>query len=406
VSSQAVALPLPAAPRVAVRSAIARALFLRSVRRMPGRPLAVRGPDGRLLVAGATGAPELRIVRDSFFARLGAGGKIGFGEAYMAGDWTAVDDLADTLAPFAVNLDRLVPAPAGRLRAAIEPRLPRSERNTVAGAASNIRRHYDLSNDLFELFLDETMTYSCAIFEPGDSLAAAQRRKLEAIARLAGVGPGDRVLEIGTGWGSLAVHLAKEHGCRVTTITISDEQRRLALERVAAAGVAELVDVQLCDYRRVEGRFDRIVSVEMLEAVGEEYWAEYFAVCDHLLAPGGRAVVQTITMPHRHYLATRRSYGWIHKYVFPGGLIPSLEAIDDALRSRSLLRVRHRDEIGPHYATTLREWRRRFVERRSEVAALGFGEAFQRMWEFYLAYCEAGFASGRLGDSQLVLERT
>ena len=406
MTTEAVALPLPPAPRVAVRSAIARGLFLRSVRRMPGRPLAVRGPDGRLLVAGAPGAPELSIVRDSFFGRLGASGKIGFGEAYMAGDWTTPDDLAEMLAPFAANLDRLLPAPARRLRALLEPRLPRSERNTVAGAASNIRRHYDLSNDLFELFLDETMTYSCAIFSPGDSLADAQRRKLDAIAQLAEVRPGDRVLEIGTGWGALAIHLATVHGCRVTTITISDEQRRLAQERVAASGVSDLVDVRLCDYRRVRGRFDRIVSVEMLEAVGEEYWPEYFAACDHLLAPGGRAVVQTITMPHRHYMATRRSYGFIHKYVFPGGLIPSLEALDHALRSRSLLRVRHREEIGPHYAATLREWRRRFTERRSEVAALGFGEPFQRMWEFYLAYCEAGFASGRLGDSQLVLERT
>jgi cyclopropane-fatty-acyl-phospholipid synthase len=213
------------------------------------------------------------------------------------------------------------------------------------------------------------------------------------------------VLEIGTGWGALAIHLAATRGCRVTAITISAEQLQLARERAAAAGVAELVDVRLCDYRRVEGRFDRIVSVEMLEAVGEEFWPEYFAVCDRLLAPGGRAVIQTITMPHGRFLATRRSYGWIHKYVFPGGLIPSLPAIEEALRSRSSLRVRHREEIGGHYAATLREWRRRFGERRDEVAALGFGQRFQRMWEFYLAYCEAGFASGRLGDSQLVLER-
>ena len=407
---QSVALPArrwspPAPPRAALRAAIARRLFVRTVRELPGRPLSVRGPDGRLLVAGAPGACELRVRRDSFFGRLGAAGKIGFGEAYMAGDWDTPGDLAAALEPFAANLDRLVPPPLQRLRSVLEPRLPRAERNTVQGAAANIRRHYDLSNDLFALFLDETMTYSCAIFAPGDSLAEAQRRKYRSIADLAGIRRGHHVLEIGTGWGALAVELATRYGCRVTTITVSARQAELARRRVAEAGVADRVDVRLCDYRQIAGGYDRIVSIEMFEAVGEEYWPGFFTVCDRLLASGGRMVLQTITMPHDRYLASRRSYGWVHKYIFPGGMIPSREAIARAAAAGSALRIGRLTEIGPHYATTLREWRRRFLYAADRVLELGFDEQFMRMWEYYLAYCEAGFATGRLGNVQVVLER-
>ncbi len=392
-------------PGASLRAATARRLFVRAVERLPGRPLSVRRPDGELLVQGAAGSAELHIRRDAFFRRLGADGKIGFGEAYMAGDWDAIGDLAAVLEPFAANLERLVPAPLQRLRRFFEPRLPDSQRNTVQGAARNIRRHYDLSNELFALFLDETMTYSCAIFEPGDTLADAQRRKLRAMAELAGVAPGHRVLEIGSGWGAMAVHLAVTYGCPVTTITISPEQAEFARRRVAAAGVDDLVDVQLCDYRDVTGRFDRIVSIEMFEAVGERYWGQFFAACDRLLAPGGRLALQTITMPHRRYRASRRSYTWIHKYIFPGGLIPSVEAVEAAAARGSALRLSHRVEIGQHYAPTLRAWRGRFADRREQVLEQGFGEEFIRMWELYLAYCEAGFATARLGDVQLTLER-
>jgi len=397
-----VLVPPPAAN---LRAATARRLFVRSVERLPGRPLSLRGPDGGLIVRGAEGAPELHILRDAFFRRLGAAGKIGFGEAYMAGDWEAAGDLAAVLEPFAANLERLVPPPLQRLRRFFEPRLPGSERNTVEGAARNVRLHYDLSNELFELFLDETMTYSCAIFEPGDTLAEAQRRKLQAMADLAGVRSGHRVLEIGSGWGGMAIHLATTYGCRVTTITISPEQAEFARRRVTAAGVQDLVDVQLCDYRRVTGRYDRIVSIEMFEAVGERYWRQFFAACERLLAPGGRLAMQTITMPHRRYRASRRSYTWIHKYIFPGGLIPSIEAVEEAVTRGSALCVSDRVEIGRHYATTLRAWRQRFTDRREQVLEQGFGEEFIRMWELYLAHCEAGFATAQLGDVQLALER-
>jgi cyclopropane-fatty-acyl-phospholipid synthase len=387
------------------RARIARALFLRAARTLPGGSLTVAMPGGHIAVAGRPGAPTMTVHRDTFFHRLGAHGRIGFGEGYMAGDWSA-DDLAGTLTAFAHSLGRLAPAPFRRIGRLLDRRLPTDEENTPEGAARNIARHYDLSNELFALFLDETMTYSCAIFEPGDTLATAQRRKYEALAQLADVAPGHHVLEVGTGWGGMAIHLATTRGCRVTSATISEAQASLARERAAAAGVADLVEVVLRDYRDLEGSYDRIVSVEMFEAVGERYWPTFFACCDRYLRPGGAMGMQTITMPHARYRATRRTYGWVHKYIFPGGLIPSEKAIDRALREASSLRVAAASEIGHFYTTTLRMWRERFLARADDVSALGFDATFRRMWEFYLAYCEAGFATGALGDVQLRLART
>jgi cyclopropane-fatty-acyl-phospholipid synthase len=386
------------------RARIARALFLRAARALPAGSLTVVLPGGRIAVPGRPGAPALTVHREEFFHRLGAHGRIGFGEAYMAGDWSA-DDLAGALTAFAGSLGRLAPAPLRRIGRLLDRRLPPDEDNTPEGAARNIARHYDLSNELFALFLDDTMTYSCAIFEPGDTLETAQRRKYEALAELADVAPGHRVLEIGTGWGGMAIHLATTRGCRVTSATISRAQAALARERIAAAGVGDLVEVVLRDYREIEGTYDRIVSVEMFEAVGERYWPAFFACCDRYLRPGGAMGLQTITMPHARYRATRRTYGWVHKYIFPGGLIPSEAAIARALRDGSSLRVAATSEIGHFYTTTLRMWRERFVARADEVAALGFDATFRRMWEFYLAYCEAGFATGALGDVQLRLAR-
>jgi cyclopropane-fatty-acyl-phospholipid synthase len=392
---------MPHAPRVAARARIARSLFLRAV---GGLPLRVALPDGASAGGGGPDAPLMTIEREAFFHRLAAGGKIGFGEAYMAGDWRA-DDLSAVLGAFAARVERLLPGPFQRLRGLYEPRIPSEERNTVAGSARNIARHYDLSNDLFALFLDPTMTYSAAVFEPGDTLEAAQIRKYDALCRMVGLGPSDHVLEIGAGWGGFAIHAASAYGCRVTTATISQAQAALARARVTTAGLSDRVEVVLRDYRAIEGRYSKIVSIEMLEAVGEEYWPVFFAGCDRLLEPGGSIGLQTITMPHRRYLASRHAYGWIHKYIFPGGLIPSREAIDRTLRDASSLRVTDAAEIGRHYATTLRHWRDRFLAERERVQALGFDGTFVRMWEFYLAYCEAGFATGALGNAQLRLAR-
>jgi cyclopropane-fatty-acyl-phospholipid synthase len=385
-----------------VRASVARGLFERAVGRLP---LRVETGTGKVIAAGPPGAPRMVIERDEFWRRLGRDGKIGFGEAYMAGDWTTPDDLGDVLLVFAESLEALVPGPLQRLRRFYEPALASRGRNTVDRAVENIVHHYDLSNELFALFLDETMTYSCAIFEPGDSLADAQRRKYERLCDRLDLDHDDHLLEIGTGWGSMAIHAASTRGCRVTTATISPSQRELALTRIAQAGVEDRVTVIERDYRQIEGTFSKLVSVEMFEAVGEEYWPTFFKSCDRLLEPGGRMAMQTITMPHSRYLATRRQFGWIHKYIFPGGLIPSLEAIEVAT-APSALRVRGGEEIGPHYARTLAEWRARFMAHADGVAALGFTHEFRRMWEFYLAYCEAGFQSGALGDSQLVLSRS
>ncbi len=396
--------------RAPVRATIARIVFSRAAALVPVR---VTYPDGRVLGGGPAASPEFQLVRPAaFFARLGRDAKIGFGEAYMAGDWRAAPgtDLADLLTPFAERLATLVPAPLQKLRVFADKHVPRDQENTPAGARTNIEAHYDLSNELFAAFLDQTMTYSSAWFEESEPTATATRleeaqlRKIDGILDLAGVGSGTRLLEIGTGWGTLAIRAA-QRGARVTTVTLSREQLELAHERAGAAGVADRVDARLQDYRQIEGEYDAIVSVEMIEAVGEAYWPAYFATLDRLLAPGGKVSIQTITMAHDRLLATRRSYSWIQKYIFPGGIIPSLQAIDDTLAAHTSLRVTQRRELRAHYARTLQLWRERFSDQWPHIRAQGFTETFRRMWEFYLAYAEAGFRSGYLGVSQLQMTR-
>ena len=399
-----------ATPQAPLRAAIARQLFEHAVRRVPVR---VRYPDGRVRGTGPGTSPEFELVRPAaFFARLGRDSKVGFGEAYMAGDWRPGHgtDLADLLTPFAEQLATLVPPVMQRARKLVDRRLPSAQENTLDGSRANIAAHYDLSNDLFAAFLDPTMSYSSAWFNDSEPVEAATRleegqlRKIDGVLDLAGVSAGTSVLEIGCGWGSLAIRAA-QRGARVTAITLSGEQMRLARERVAAAGLSELVDVRVQDYREVSGTFGAIVSVEMIEAVGEAYWPAYFAAIDRLLAADGRVAIQAITMAHKRFLATRDSFGWIHKYIFPGGIIPSLTAIDEVLAAGTTLRVRRQRELRPHYARTLRLWRERFLDQWPVVAGYGFDESFRRMWEFYLAYCEAGFRSGYLGVSQLQLSR-
>ncbi|HEX3785368.1 MAG TPA: cyclopropane-fatty-acyl-phospholipid synthase family protein [Pseudonocardiaceae bacterium] len=375
-------------PNSPLRAFAAERLFRFVANKLPVR---VAMPDGTRLGAGDSGSPLMRVIRPrAFFHRLGVDAKIGFGESYMAGDWTS-NALADLLTPFAQRMAVLVPPPLQVLRQWVDARQPHTERNTVDGARENIHRHYDLSNDLFTAFLDETMTYSAGWFAPGSTdLADAQRRKIDAILDLAGVRAGSRVLEIGTGWGELALRAAAR-GARVTSLTISVEQRNLAIRRVAEAGLADRVDVQLRDYRLAEGRFDAVVSVEMIEAVGEEYWPTYFATIDRLLVPGGRVGLQAITMPHDRMLATRKSYTWIHKYIFPGGLCLSVPSIEHNVADHTSLHITQRRELGDHYATTLRLWRQRFLDAWPQVERYGFDDTFRRMWEFYLAYSEAGF---------------
>ncbi len=377
--------------------AVTESLVGRALRRLP---LRVRCVGGTTL---GLGGPLIEVRDpDAFHARIGTRGLIGFGESYMAGEWDA-PDLVGALTVLAAHAADLVPAPLQRLRGLWAQRQPDAQRNTPDGSRNNISRHYDLSNDLFAAFLDETLTYSSAVFRgfPADwsLLAAAQHRKIDRLLDLAEVGEGTRMLEIGTGWGELALRAAAR-GAHVTSLTLSEEQRALALERVREAGYAHRVSVELCDYRAARGTYDAVVSVEMIEAVGAEFWPVYFRTLDERLAPGGRVALQAITMPHERMLAARDTHTWIQKYIFPGGLIPSTEAIEETAHDHTGLVVAVRDGFGAHYADTLRLWRQRFTDRADDVAALGFDATFRRMWTFYLAYSEAGFRAGYLDVQQ------
>ena len=404
---------VPSGLKTAVAGRVAEAIFKAAVRRLP---LEVRYPDGTVLgKAAAPGRtyPVMTMNRpEAFAARLGDGGLIGLGESYMAGDWDA-DNLTAVMEVFAARVGTLVPEPLQKLRALYLPRQPRKERNTEQNTRSNISRHCDLSNELFATFLDQTMTYSSALFpESGEALktvawdgfAAAQQAKIDRLLDKAGVGQGTRVLEIGTGWGELALRAA-QRGATVYSVTLSSEQQELARKRVADAGYTDAVTIELKDYRAVEGEYDAVVSVEMIEAVGFEYWATYFQTIERVLAPGGKVAIQAITIAHDRLLATRSSYTWVHKYIFPGGVIPSVRAIEDITEKQTGLRVRERLAMGEHYAQTLRLWEERFMARSADVQGLGFDEIFQRMWLFYLCYSRAGFETGYLDVQQIVLDR-
>jgi cyclopropane-fatty-acyl-phospholipid synthase len=391
---------IPPPPAGTARARLAHALVKAIAARLPIR---VQAPDGRRYGAGGPGSPLLEIRHEAeFYRRVGAGTN-GLAEGYIAGDWDS-RDLVGLFTVFAAHLPAVMRGPVRALRRWYVPREPTEDEATLDGARRNIQRHYDLSNEMFALFLDSTMTYSSALFAPGDTLAGAQRRKNETLLDLTGVGPGTTVLEIGTGWGELAIRAAAR-GAQVTTLTISPAQAAKAWERAAAAGQADRVDVRTLDYHEARGRYDVVLSVEMIEAVGGRYWPGYFAAIDRLLAPGGRAGLQTITMPHEAMIATRHGHTWIQKYIFPGGQIPSLQAIGDTLHAHTALHISSDLAMGSHYARTLQEWRARFTAADGEVARLGFSPSFRRMWNLYLAYAEAGFRARYLDVHQLILQR-
>ncbi len=380
----------PAAARIAA------GLLRRAALRLP---LPLVYPDRSVVGAADPTLPTLALRHpDRLARRVGHSGLIGFGESYMAGEWMS-DDLAGVLTAFATSMADLVPRSLQRMRPIALTRQPRSQHNSPAQARRNVSEHYDLSNELFAEFLDETMTYSSALFETmpasfGD-LAGAQCRKIDRLLEVARVGAGTRVLEIGTGWGELCLRAAAR-GAQVRSVTLSEEQRALSTRRVAAAGLSDRVDIELRDYRDVEGRYDAVISVEMIEAVGYEFWLRYLHTLDRLVTPGGRVAIQAITMPHSRMRASRNTHTWIQKYIFPGGMLPSTEAILGITGRQTTLRTVDMFSLRPHYAETLRLWRERFSARHEAVSALHFDEVFQRMWELYLAYSEAGFRSGYL----------
>jgi cyclopropane-fatty-acyl-phospholipid synthase len=388
---------VPSGPVAAASAVIADRLLRRAAARLP---LRLVYPDSTVVGAADPTAPTLVIHQpDALAHRIGRHGLIGFGESYMAGEWSS-NDLTEALTVLAGSVADLVPRSLQWLRPIAPAFRPRWRGASREQARRNIAEHYDLSNDLFAGFLDETMTYSCALFSqlpasPVD-LATAQRRKIDRLLDMAVVQRGSRVLEIGTGWGELCIRAAAR-GAHVRSVTLSAEQQRLARLRVAAAGLSDLVQIDLCDYRDVEGCYDAVVSVEMIEAVGYHWWPRYFATLERLVRPGGgRVAIQAITMPHARMLASRNTHTWIQKYIFPGGLLPSAQAIFGIAERHTGLRTIDMTSLRPHYAETLRLWRERFMQQRDELAHLGFDEVFVRMWGLYLAYSEAGFRSGYL----------
>lgn len=372
-------------------------------------------PDGSERVfGGALPGVEasLTVGNWTFFRRLVLSGDIGLGESYQEGEWTS-PDLTAALRFFAQNIGAADDRGAlvlDRLGRGLDRLKHRLRANTLAGSRRNIQAHYDLSNELYAKFLDPTWMYSCPVYEDlaradEEDLSQAQRRKIARLLQPLRLRPGQRLLEIGSGWGELAITAAREHGVKVTSLTLSREQLKLARRRAQEAGVADRVDFVLRDYRGEEGVYDAIVSCEMLEAVGHENLPAYFAVLDRCLKPGGRASVQVITLPDHRYEAYRRSTDWIQKHIFPGAVCPSLAALTAAMGKGSRLMVVGAEDIGPHYAPTLARWRRAFLARADAIRALGFGDKFIRTWDYYFSYCEAGFRQRMLGDQQLVLER-
>lgn len=367
-------------------------------------------PDGTQRTYGTPGSQPAIVFRVKdyrFFVRALRDSEIGFGESYMAGEWET-DDLPGLIQLFIENRDVFHDDDIGsaRIGRLLNRLLHTRRKNTLTGSRKNIASHYDLSNDLFRLFLDPTMMYSCALYSsPGESLEDAQRNKLHALIRKASIQPDDHVLEIGSGWGQFAIEAVRQTGCRVTTITVSQQQHDLARQRIREAGLSDRIEVELRDYRLIEGRFDKIVSIEMLEAVGHEYLGTFFSICDRVLKPGGVMALQVISMPDNRYETYREGVDWIQKHIFPGGHLPSLDAMKDAMSHNSKLAVQNFEDIGLHYVQTLRAWRERFMARQEEVRAMGFDDEFIRKWQYYFAYCEAAFASKALHDFHLVLAR-
>ncbi|MBI2514357.1 MAG: class I SAM-dependent methyltransferase [Opitutae bacterium] len=404
---------------------LAERVLLDAFAKMPRGQLRLELPDGtartfgaaahapREIAPGVTDAAVLRVRRGRFFRRCLLGGDIGFAESFIDGDWDT-PDLTALIGWFVLNVEH-APTMSGSERAKdtalhllrFAHRLGhRLRANTRTTARRNIAEHYDLSNDFFALWLDETMTYSSAKWERADAaLRDAQIAKNDALCRKLHLRPTDHVLEIGTGWGGWSLHAAQNYGCRVTTLTISQQQHDLAVQRIAAAGLADRVEVRLQDYRDVRGQFDKIVSIEMLEAVGHEFLPAYAAACARALKRDGLVALQFITCPDARYAEFRRGVDFIQKHIFPGSLLLSANRLNDLFARAGGFVLHNLEDLGRDYARTLRTWRENFTARLDRVRAQGFDERFVRKWDYYLAYCEAAFALRNISVVQTVHTR-
>jgi len=390
-------------------------LLLNELSKMQEGSMTLTLPDGEVMHIGSKDAgvsATIRINSPSFFKRCVLYGDIGFGEGYMEGDWDT-DSITDVIRWFIVNIEN-APTVSGSNTKAFALNLLKfmnlfyhSRRdNSVSGSRRNISEHYDLNNDFFSLWLDPTMTYSSAYFKDTDySLEQAQKAKYHRLSEQLHLQPTDHVLEIGSGWGGNAIYMAQNFGCKVTTVTISTEQHKLATERVQEAGLSDRVSVVIQDYRKIEGKFDKIVSVEMLEAVGANHFESFFQQCHNLLKKDGILAFQVITCPDSRFEALKNGVDWIQKHIFPGSLLPSIAAINEAVNKTGDMTLVDVKDLGLHYARTLKTWFENFNEKAEEVAALGFSEHFRRKWNYYLCYCEAAFEMRNIHVMQLVYTR-
>lgn len=390
-------------------------LVFNQIRKMTLGKLTLTLPDGQTEIFGDGVNPiaaSVSVTDTAFFKRLILFGDIGFGEAYVDGLWET-DDITCVINWVLLNVEN-APGLSGSKSQTFAlnilklwNKISHSARsNTHAGSRKNIAEHYDLSNDFFALFLDQTMTYSSAYFRyVGMDLEEAQREKYDRLCQKLNLQSSDHVLEIGSGWGGNALYMAKNYGCKVTSLTLSVEQQKFAMERIANAGLSERVQILLTDYRDIEGTFDKIVSIEMLEAVGHAYLDSYFSKCNAMLKKDGILAMQVITCPDSRYGGLKQGVDWIQKYIFPGSLLPSVAAINQAVNKTGDMSLVDLKEFGLHYACTLRAWLDKFNERLAEVKALGYDEAFIRKWRYYLCYCEAAFAMRNISVMQLVYSR-
>jgi len=404
-------LTLPRTARLPWATRLARRRIFERIAALPRGRLVIEDAEGTWRFGSASEREELvahvQVTDAAFYDELASAGSVGAAESWVRGHWKT-PDLLKVMQLMAANIDLLnaIDDSASVLERAALRVLHLMNRNSRAGSRRNIEAHYDLGNAMFAQFLDPTMMYSSAIFPHRDAtLEEASLAKLERICRRLELGPDDHLLEIGTGWGGMAEYAARHTGCRVTTTTISRQQYDYARERIAAAGLQDRVTVLLKDYRELDGQYDKLVSIEMIEAVGHRYLPQYFAACSRLLKPRGLMLLQSILMPDQRYARSRRNVDFIQRYIFPGGFLPSTGVIATLTGSHTDMQLVDTLDITAHYADTLAAWRKRFHARAEAIRALGYGEDFMRLWDYYFCYCEGGFRERAIGTAQFLLAK-